>query len=74
VSTQTVPCPLSDQHCAAIDSIIETAPQVLAILDDCEDCEIKIPGARESLQKSLDIAIKLKGKIAKWKAASSSGV
>jgi hypothetical protein len=70
---QHVPCPLSDANCQSIDSIIETAPQVIAILEDCEDCEIRIPGAKESLQKSLEIAQKLKSKIAKWKAAAASG-
>lgn len=65
-----VPCPLNDAHCATLDRIIETAPQVLDIIKDCADCEIDLPGAAESLQKSLEIAQKLRKKVDKWRAAT----
>jgi hypothetical protein len=65
--TQHVPCPLNDQHCATLDRIIETAPQVLDIIADCAECEVDLPGARESLTRSLEIARKLRDKAEKWR-------
>lgn len=68
---ERIPCPLNDAHCAVLQRILDTAPQVLELVKDCEDCEVSIPGAKESIERSLEIARKLQDKVHKWRQVTS---
>lgn len=62
-----IPCPLNDQHCEDLARIIDTIPQVIELVKDCEECGVHLPGALESLQISQDQAHKLKKMADKWR-------
>lgn len=59
-SIYQIPCPLNDEHCAELERLITQIPQVLSIVQDCEDCEVQIPGLADSLNRSLRLAKALK--------------
>lgn len=60
-----MPCPLTEEQCSQLDSIIDTIPKVQEIVSDCESCQIQIPGAAQSLANSLAVAKGIKQIIAK---------
>ena len=60
-----IPCPLNDADCEQLANLIQTIPVVQQIVRDCADCDIQIPGAAESLERSLRVATSLQSLIAK---------
>lgn len=51
-----LPCPLSDVQCQQLEALIDQIPKVQAIVQECTDCGIQIPGAGAALANSLTVA------------------
>ncbi len=54
-----MPNPLSEEQIIQLEQFAQQIPEVIALVTDCEECEIQVPGLRESLERNQRIIRKL---------------
>lgn len=48
--------PITEEQAALLRSFVEQIPPIMQIVQECEECEVQIPGVTESLQRSLRVS------------------
>lgn len=60
--TPSFPCPLGDQHCAALDKSLDQLAQARQIAQDCVDCGLPFHDQLQEIKAREQLASNLKAK------------